>query len=120
MRICRCAGGRSSWGVLLIIHIVMRALLKLKVSFSDSLSSIKRSGFTTLGHDLESASLSWRSCSSIMIVSCNFYGAFEMACGALIFIGLVTRLASIPTLSIMFVAMATSGKWLFDNKLSNK
>ena len=36
-----------------------------------------------------------------------FVGAFEIVCGAFIFIGLLTRLASVPTLIIMLVAIAT-------------
>lgn len=35
-------------------------------------------------------------------------GAFEIICGALILIGLLTRLAAIPTLVIMLVAFATT------------
>lgn len=35
-------------------------------------------------------------------------GAFEIICGALILIGLFTRLAAIPTLVIMLVAFATT------------
>lgn len=38
----------------------------------------------------------------------SFVGTFEVLCGALILIGLLTRLASIPTLIIMLVAMATT------------
>ncbi|MDR7132673.1 putative membrane protein YphA (DoxX/SURF4 family) [Algoriphagus sp. 4150] len=37
-----------------------------------------------------------------------FVGAFEILCGALILIGLLTRLAAIPTLIIMLVAIATT------------
>jgi putative oxidoreductase len=37
-----------------------------------------------------------------------FVGTFEILCGALILIGLLTRLASIPTLIIMIVAIATT------------
>lgn len=37
-----------------------------------------------------------------------FVGAFEITCGALIFIGFLTRLASIPTLVIMIVAIAST------------
>ncbi len=37
-----------------------------------------------------------------------FVGAFEIVCGAFIFIGLLTRLASVPTLIIMLVAIATT------------
>lgn len=38
----------------------------------------------------------------------TFVGTFEIVCGALILLGLLTRLASIPTLVIMLVAMATT------------
>ena len=38
----------------------------------------------------------------------TFVGAFEIACGVLILIGLLTRLASIPTLIIMLVAIVTT------------
>ncbi len=38
----------------------------------------------------------------------TFVGTFETICGALILIGLLTRLASIPTLIIMLVAIATT------------
>ncbi|MEO8237951.1 MAG: DoxX family protein [Flavobacterium sp.] len=38
----------------------------------------------------------------------GFVGFFEILCGALILIGLFTRLASIPIIIIMFVAMATT------------
>lgn len=37
-----------------------------------------------------------------------FVGAFEIVCGAFILLGLLTRLASIPTLVIMLVAIATT------------
>ncbi|MBA3901871.1 MAG: DoxX family protein [Bacteroidetes bacterium] len=37
-----------------------------------------------------------------------FVGAFEMLCGALILLGLITRLASIPLIIIMLVAIATT------------
>jgi putative oxidoreductase len=37
-----------------------------------------------------------------------FVGAFEILCGTLILIGLLTRLASIPTLVIMVVALAST------------
>lgn len=37
-----------------------------------------------------------------------FVGAFEIVCGALILIGLLTRLASIPIIVIMLVAMAST------------
>lgn len=39
-----------------------------------------------------------------------FVGSFEMACGSLVLLGLVTRLAVIPLLVIMAVALATT-KW---------
>ncbi|HLF51253.1 DoxX family protein [Flavobacterium sp.] len=38
----------------------------------------------------------------------SFVGAFEILCGILILLGLLTRLASIPTLVIMLVAIATT------------
>jgi putative oxidoreductase len=38
----------------------------------------------------------------------GFVGFFEIACGILILIGLFTRLAAIPTLIIMLVAIATT------------
>jgi len=37
-----------------------------------------------------------------------FVGSFEVICGVLIIIGLLTRLAAIPTLIIMLVAIATT------------
>ena len=37
-----------------------------------------------------------------------FVGTFEIVCGALILFGLLTRLAGIPTLIIMIVAIATT------------
>ena len=37
-----------------------------------------------------------------------FVGSFEILCGVLILIGLLTRLASIPTLVIMLIALATT------------
>ncbi len=39
-----------------------------------------------------------------------FTGAFEMLCGALVIIGLLTRLASIPLFIVMAVAFVTT-KW---------
>jgi uncharacterized membrane protein YphA (DoxX/SURF4 family) len=39
-----------------------------------------------------------------------FVGTFEIACGTLVLLGLVTRLAAIPLLAIMAVALATT-KW---------
>jgi putative oxidoreductase len=38
----------------------------------------------------------------------SFVGAFEILCGVLILIGLLTRLASIPLIIIMLVAFATT------------
>ncbi|MBX2962391.1 MAG: DoxX family protein [Cyclobacteriaceae bacterium] len=38
----------------------------------------------------------------------SFVGFFEIACGALILLGLVTRLAAIPTLVIMLVAIVAT------------
>jgi uncharacterized membrane protein YphA (DoxX/SURF4 family) len=38
----------------------------------------------------------------------SFVGAFEILCGTLILIGLLTRLASIPLITIMLVAIATT------------
>lgn len=35
-------------------------------------------------------------------------GSFEILCGALVLIGLITRLASIPLITIMLVAIATT------------
>jgi uncharacterized membrane protein YphA (DoxX/SURF4 family) len=39
-----------------------------------------------------------------------FVGTFEIACGTLVLLGLMTRLAAIPLLAIMAVALATT-KW---------
>lgn len=44
-----------------------------------------------------------------------FVGMFEIVCGALILIGLLTRLASIPTLVIMLVAIATTKSEILAN-----
>lgn len=38
----------------------------------------------------------------------SFVGSFEIVCGFLILIGFLTRLASIPLIIIMFVAIATT------------
>lgn len=38
----------------------------------------------------------------------GFVGSFEIVCGALILLGLLTRLASIPLIIIMLVALATT------------
>lgn len=51
----------------------------------------------------------------------NFVGSFEIVCGIMILIGLFTRLAAIPTIIIMLVALATTkaeilttkGMWVF-------
>ena len=37
----------------------------------------------------------------------SFVGTFEIVCGLLILVGLLTRLASIPLIIIMLVAIAT-------------
>lgn len=46
----------------------------------------------------------------------NFVGTFEIACGALILIGLFTRLASVPLIFIMLVAFATTKAEVFANQ----
>lgn len=38
----------------------------------------------------------------------SFVGVFEIACGTLIVLGLLTRLAVLPTITIMLVAIATT------------
>ena len=38
----------------------------------------------------------------------SFVGSFEIICGALILLGLLSRLAALPTLIIMLVAIATT------------
>ena len=38
----------------------------------------------------------------------SFVGAFEIVCGALVLLGLLTRFASIPLIIIMLVAIATT------------
>lgn len=38
----------------------------------------------------------------------NFVGAFEILCGTFVLLGLLTRLASIPLIIIMLVALATT------------
>jgi uncharacterized membrane protein YphA (DoxX/SURF4 family) len=45
----------------------------------------------------------------------GFVGTFEIVCGALILLGLLTRLASIPTLVIMLVAIVTTKSEIFTN-----
>lgn len=55
-----------------------------------------------------------------------FTGAFEVSCGILILLGLITRLASIPLLIIMITAfittkfplLATKGFWTFSHMYS--
>jgi len=42
-----------------------------------------------------------------------FVGSFEIICGLFILLGLMTRLAAIPTLMIMIVAMATTKTQVF-------
>ena len=44
-----------------------------------------------------------------------FVGAFEILCGILIIIGLLSRLASIPTFIIMVVALVTTKSEVFVN-----
>lgn len=38
----------------------------------------------------------------------SFVGTFEIVCGAMIVVGLLTRLAVLPTITIMLVAIATT------------
>lgn len=45
-----------------------------------------------------------------------FVGAFEIACGILVLIGLFTRLSAIPIFIIMLVAMATTKTQLYIDK----
>jgi uncharacterized membrane protein YphA (DoxX/SURF4 family) len=55
-----------------------------------------------------------------------FTGAFEIFCGILILFGLLTRLASIPLLTIMIIAfittklplLTTNGFWTFSHEYS--
>ncbi len=46
----------------------------------------------------------------------NFVGSIEILCGALVLFGLLTRLASMPLIIIMLVAMATTKTELLANK----
>ncbi len=46
----------------------------------------------------------------------SFVGTFEILCGALILIGLLTRLASIPLIVIMLVAIATTKAEILTDK----
>jgi putative oxidoreductase len=45
-----------------------------------------------------------------------FVGSFEVACGALILLGLLTRLAAIPLIIIMLVALGTTKAEVFANE----
>ena len=57
-----------------------------------------------------------------------FTGAFEIFCGILVLFGLLTRLASIPLLTIMIIAfittklplLATKGLWTFCHEYSTE
>ena len=46
----------------------------------------------------------------------DFVGSFEIVCGLLILIGLLTRLASIPLIIIMLVAIATTKSEVLSEK----
>ncbi|HET7180316.1 MAG TPA: DoxX family protein [Chryseosolibacter sp.] len=46
----------------------------------------------------------------------SFVGTCEIICGILILVGLLTRLASIPLIAIMLVAIATTKVEIFTNK----
>lgn len=46
----------------------------------------------------------------------NFVGSFEVLCGALLLLGLFTRLASIPLIIIMLVAILTTKSDIFANQ----
>lgn len=46
----------------------------------------------------------------------SFVGIFEILCGALILLGLLTRLASIPLIIIMLVAIATTKSAILANE----
>ena len=46
----------------------------------------------------------------------SFVGFFEILCGILLLIGLFTRLASIPIIIIMLVAMATTKSEILQNE----
>jgi uncharacterized membrane protein YphA (DoxX/SURF4 family) len=45
-----------------------------------------------------------------------FVGAFEIACGAAVLAGLLTRLAAVPLITIMLVALATTKAPILVNK----
>ncbi len=49
-------------------------------------------------------------------VMAPFVGAFEIACGTLVVVGLLTRLAAIPLIIIMLVAISTTKVPIFANK----
>ena len=46
----------------------------------------------------------------------NLVGTFEIVCGILVLLGLITRLASIPLLFIMMIALATTKSTVFAEK----
>lgn len=46
----------------------------------------------------------------------SFVGTFEIVCGSLILIGLITRLASIPLIIIMLVAIFTTKGQILESK----
>ncbi len=46
----------------------------------------------------------------------GFVGSFEIVCGLMILMGLFTRLAAIPTIIIMLVALATTKSEILANK----
>ena len=46
----------------------------------------------------------------------SFVGFFEIFCGGLILLGLLTRLASIPTITIMMVAIITTKSDVLNNQ----
>ena len=46
----------------------------------------------------------------------SFVGTFEILCGAFVLLGLFTRLASIPLIIIMLVAVATTKAEVLDNQ----
>lgn len=46
----------------------------------------------------------------------GFVGSFEILCGALILLGLLTRLASVPSIIIMLVAFATTKSEIYFEK----
>lgn len=46
----------------------------------------------------------------------GFVGTFEIMCGALILLGLLTRLAAVPLLIIMLVALTTTKSEVYSNE----